>query len=400
MPKILRITNRLNIGGPTYNVAYLTKYLAPEFDTLLLTGMRDTKEGSSEHILQQFDLSARIIPHMQREVSPYNDFLAYREIRKVIREFKPDIVHTHMSKPGATGRMAAIHEHVPVILHTFHGHVFHSYFSPMKTKFFQKVEQYLASKTTGIIAISDLQKKELTEEFNICHPDKAHTIRLGFDLSRFQESMPEKRTRFREEWKIQTDEIAIGIIGRLVPVKNHRFFLDAIRQVLTVCPDKKVKVFIVGDGELRSSLESYCRELQLAYDTENEISGNHPVVFTSWILQADEVVAGMDIIALSSFNEGTPVSLIEAQAAGVPIVTTDAGGIRDVVKENETALIAEQGDMAQFSNHLVRLIREDELRKMMAQKGPEHAITHFHYRSLVENMRQLYRKLLDSRNYR
>lgn len=396
MPKILRITNRLNIGGPTYNVAYLTKYLAPEFDTLLLSGMRDEKEGNSEYILHKLGLNVTYLPRMKREISLFDDYQTYRDIRKMIKEYKPDIVHTHMAKPGVTGRLAAIHEQVPVILHTFHGHVFHSYFSPLKTKVFQLVEQHMARHSSGIVAISELQKKELTEDFNITSADKAFVVRLGFDLERFQENQSEKRELFRGQWKIKPDELAIGIIGRLVPVKNHKLFLWSINQVLSRQNRIKVKAFIIGDGELRKELEDYCNELKLPFDTENECSGEKPVVFTSWIKEADVAMSGMDIIALTSLNEGTPVSLIEAQAAGVPIVTTDVGGIRDVVLEEETALIATSGNRGEFTEHLLRLINDSELRKKMAATGPARAKEIFHYQNLVANTRSLYHKLLNT----
>ncbi|MBK8845435.1 MAG: glycosyltransferase [Bacteroidetes bacterium] len=172
MPKVLRIINRLNLGGPTYNVGYLSKYLAPEFETLLVSGMRDESEGSSEHIIDTLGIKAQYINCMRREISLVDDVKSYYEIKKIINQFKPDIVHTHMAKPGAVGRLAAINCKVPVVLHTFHGHYFHSYFSPLKTKIFQHIEQYLARKTSGIIAISSEQQKELSQDFKIAPPEK------------------------------------------------------------------------------------------------------------------------------------------------------------------------------------------------------------------------------------
>ena len=136
MPRILRIINRLNLGGPTFNASYLTRYLAPEFETMLVSGMKDKHEASSEFIPESLGIKPRFVHHMQRELSPSKDYRAYQEIKDIIREFKPDIVHTHAAKPGTVGRLAAIHEKVPVVLHTFHGHVFHSYFSLAKTRVF------------------------------------------------------------------------------------------------------------------------------------------------------------------------------------------------------------------------------------------------------------------------
>ncbi|MBK7855872.1 MAG: glycosyltransferase [Bacteroidetes bacterium] len=228
MPKVLRIINRLNIGGPTYNVAYLTRYLQPDYETLLVAGTKLDDEESSDYILEKLGIGSKQVSEMKREINLSSDWRAYNELKKIIREFKPDIVHTHAAKSGTLGRLAAIHCKVPVIVHTFHGHVFHSYFSPLKTKIFLAIERYLASKCSAIVAISDLQKKELCYDFKVCSPDKTVVIPLGFDLDRFTEDIIEKRKAFREKYLLD-DEIAIGIIGRFAPINNHDLFLKAFK---------------------------------------------------------------------------------------------------------------------------------------------------------------------------
>ncbi|HET6991817.1 MAG TPA: glycosyltransferase, partial [Bacteroidia bacterium] len=259
MPKILRIINRFNLGGPTFNVAYLSKYLAPEFETLLVGGAKDESEDSSEFILENLGLKLIIIPEMKREINFRNDRIAYKKIKALIREFKPDIVHTHAAKAGALGRMAASACHVPVIVHTFHGHVFHSYFGKTKTAVFKSIERYLAKKSTAIIAISEIQKQELAFEHRICPPEKIKVIPLGFDLSRFRENSGEKRKAFRSAYHVGDNEVAIVIVGRLVPVKNHGMFIRGLK--LAVEKSKTpVRAFIVGDGEERLALEKTARE--------------------------------------------------------------------------------------------------------------------------------------------
>ena len=175
------------------------------------------------------------------------------EVIALINEFKPDVVHTHAAKAGALGRLAAFHERVPVILHTFHGHVFHSYFSSIKSRVFLMIERYLAKKSSGIIAISERQKKELTFKYRVCPAEKVHMIPLGFDLRKFQEDIPEKRETFRKKYFLEDDEIAVGIIGRLVPVKNHPLFMASAASVLKQTK-RKVRFFIIGDGEIRNEL--------------------------------------------------------------------------------------------------------------------------------------------------
>jgi glycosyltransferase involved in cell wall biosynthesis len=301
MPRVLRIINRFNLGGPTHNAAYLTRHLPGDFETLLVGGSQEAGEAGSGHILQALGVVPMILPEMQREVAPWRDRGAYRRIKQVIRDFKPDIVHTHAAKAGAVGRMAAADLGVKVIVHTFHGHVFHSYFGAMRTALYKGIERYLARRSTRIIAISEKQKEELVQEHRICRADKVSVIPLGFDLGRFQEDRDHKRALFRRVYGVADDELAIGIIGRLAPVKDHGLFLQALKE-LTTRTDRKVRAFIVGDGEERERIEAQARSLGLsivAGPLFNDRPFGHgvngtPVVaaatltFTSWIHEVDE----------------------------------------------------------------------------------------------------------------
>lgn len=393
--KVLRIINRFNLGGPTFNAAYLTKYLSDDFETLLVGGDKDDTEESSTFILDQLGLEPIIIPEMRRDIGFKEDKIAYQKLKKIIQEFKPDIVHTHASKAGTLGRMAASKCKVPVIVHTFHGHVFHSYFGKTKTAIFKNIERYLARKSSAIIAISDIQKSELSEDHKICKASKIKVVPLGFDLSRFQENQEEKRISFRNNYLLDDDEIAIGIIGRLVPIKNHQLFIDAVNQ-LTKNSSKKVRAFIIGDGEEKENLLNYCKELKLDFIEFYKEPKKANLTFTSWIKEIDWANAGLDIIALSSLNEGTPVSLIEAQASNKPIVTTNVGGVENVVLNNQTGFIVPPNDLKQFYNALYQLVEEDELRLNMGQRGWNHVKEKFHYIRLVNDMEKLYVSLLNN----
>lgn len=391
MPKVLRIINRLNLGGPTYNAAYLTKYLEPDFETLLVAGMKDDSEASSEFITENLGLKPVFIKDMHRSLHPIKDIKSYQEIVKIIREFKPDIVHTHAAKSGTLGRLAAINEGVPVIVHTFHGHVFHSYFNPIKTKIFLFIERYLSKKSSKTIAISNKQFEELCYDFKIDEPKKFEIVPLGFDLERFNENKEENRAIFRKKYHLKEDEIAIGIIGRLVPVKNHNFFLEAFKEAKSKT-NRKIKAVIIGDGELKDEIFAKAAEYNLNI---NHIDADQTdIIFTSWITEVDKALPGLEIIALTSLNEGTPVSLIEAQAAGIPIVSTRVGGIEDVVIENETAFLSDKTDVLEFTNHLLRLIEEDDLRKSFAEKGYQNVIEKFSYKRLAADVKHLYYQLL------
>ncbi len=391
MPKVLRIINRLNLGGPTYNAAYLSKYMAPEFETLLVAGMKDESEASAAFITDSLGLKPVYIKNMHRSLNPIRDRKAYKEIVKIIREFKPDIVHTHAAKSGTLGRLAAINENVPIILHTFHGHIFHSYFDPLKTKLFLKIERYLSRKSSKTIAISKKQFEELCNDFRIDQPEKFEIIPLGFDLQRFYEGKEEKRKGFRAKYNLSESDIAIGIIGRLVPIKNHSFFLKAF-SMLKKQTNKKVIAVIIGDGELKDDIFAEAKELNLQIDTIK--NDKTDIIFTSWIKDVHTALPGLEIVALTSLNEGTPVSLIEAQAAGVAIVSTKVGGIEDVVNAGETALLANKDDLVTFAKHLLTLVENVDLRKSFSNKGLKVVKEKYNYMRLVNDMKNLYMKLL------
>src|SRR5690554_3102563 len=195
--KVVRIINRFNIGGPTFNATFLTKFLGDEFETTLIGGVPDDGEKDSLHILQEYGVEPIVISDIQRKLSFSNDFKAYKKIKRILQEVQPDIVHTHASKAGFLGRAAAISLNIPVIVHTFHGHVFHSYFGAIKTQLFKQIERYLAKRSTGIIAISELQKQELAEIHKIAPASKIQVIPLGFDLKRFTENKAERRKQIR-----------------------------------------------------------------------------------------------------------------------------------------------------------------------------------------------------------
>lgn len=386
MPKVLRIINRFNIGGPTYNAAYLTKYLDPEFETMLVGGQKSDSEESSEHILDQIGIKAHIIPELGRDIKLKDDYIAYKKIRAIIDEYKPDIVHTHASKAGALGRLAAINAGVPIVLHTFHGHVFHSYFNKYKTYVFKQIERHLAKRSSGIIAISDIQKKELSEEHKIALPEKTFVIPLGFDLSKFMNIPQSESNRFRKNYTIPDTQFTVSIIGRLVPVKNHFLFIDAFALAKQQC--ENITALIIGDGELKAELISHAEYRGLTVGGTGS-----DIIFTSWIKDMAYALAGSDLIVMTSKNEGTPVSLIEAQAAGKPIVTTDVGGIKNIISEGRTGILV-SADALSIANGIIFAKNSDQFRETAKKEGPAFVAEKFSYKRLASDVSKLYRDLL------
>jgi glycosyltransferase involved in cell wall biosynthesis len=407
MPRVLRILNRFNLGGPTHNAGYLTRYLPDDFETLLVGGSQENHEEGSHHILDHLGVTPVILPELQREVAPWRDRHAYNRIKRLIREFKPDIVHTHAAKAGAVGRMAAADMGVKGIVHTFHGHVFHSYFGPVRTALYKNIERFLARRSSRIVAISERQKDELVNEHRICPEEKVTVVPLGFDLGRFQENQAAKRALFRHVYGLADDEIAIGIVGRLVPIKNHDLFLEVISNVANRT-GRKLRAFIVGDGEERGRLSQRLEALGMSQAAGPHFNGHgfghgvngKPAVpralvtFTSWIKEIDVVNAGLDIIMLTSLNEGTPVSLIEAQASNKPVLCTRVGGTENVVVDGKTGLLCPSGDTEGMSAGLLALLEDDALRQRMGVAGWEHVRERYHYTRLVSDTADLYRSML------
>lgn len=390
MPKVLRIINRFNIGGITYNVSYLSKYLEPDYETLLVGGPEEEGEDSSLYIPEGLGLKPRVLHEFQREINLKSDYKAYKEIKKIIREFKPDIVHTHASKAGAIGRLAAIDCNVPIIIHTFHGHVFHSYFGKLKTAFYKTIERYLAKHSTAIVAISNKQKQELSDVFHIAPKNKIHVVPLGFDLTKFTKNKELNRKEFREKYNVQEEQLAIGIIGRLAPIKNHSLFIEAIA-FLKQNGITNFKAFIIGDGDTRDVITESCNVNQVSWS--NDPTDEADVIFTSWITNVEWALHGLDIVTLTSLNEGTPVSIIEAQAAGKFVVSTNVGGIEDVLHP-ECGFLSEISDNNGFFSNLLNACSNVSILSNSSEKGEKWALEKYSYTRLVSDMRQLYAQLL------
>ncbi|MBS1644713.1 MAG: glycosyltransferase [Bacteroidetes bacterium] len=397
MPRILRILNRLIIGGPSLNACYLTKYMAPEWETMLVIGGKDDHEQEATHLTERLGIEPVEIPVMKRAIDLRADRAAYLQVKELIQKFKPDVVHTHAAKSGAIGRLAAHACKVPVVVHTFHGHVFHSYFGKLKSNAFVQIERYLARRSSGIIAISDIQKHELSDTYKICPADKIDVIPLGFDLDHFNQDVEAKRNSFRMRYGIKENEVAIGIVGRIVSVKNHQLFVDAVAKMRNeaVYP---LRFIIVGDGDMRVDMEQGFRKAGIEYAYFPDNPSPAQAICTSWLTAMDEVFAGLDIVALTSHNEGTPVSLIEAQASGRPVVSTNVGGVADIVANGQTGYVVPPGDVAAFAAALLRLADDKLMRRAFGNSGKLAVMKRFSYQRLVRDMDQYYRRLLASSN--
>lgn len=394
MPKILRIFNRFVIGGPVLNAMILSKYLAPEFETKLITGIEDKGERRANFLIDEYGVEPVFINEMRRSVNPLQDVVAYNAVRKIIKDFKPDIVHTHAAKAGAIGRAAAAAAKVPIILHTFHGHAFHSYFNKFVSTAFVNIERGLAKKSTRIIAISQMQKDELANDFKICSSEKIVVVPNGIDLTKFSTDQEAKRNKWRSSFNIPQDAILVGIVGRMAPVKNHEMFVNIIEQCIKNCDNEKLHFVIIGDGETRPATEAALAEKNIPFNYFPESRELKKVLFTSWQTEMDMVYSGLDIVCLTSLNEGTPISVIESQAAYRPVVSSNVGAVADTMLQKESGYLVDNFDVNDFSQKVCTLIANPQLRVQMGQAGNTFVYKTYSHLRLVEDMRHLYRSLL------
>jgi glycosyltransferase involved in cell wall biosynthesis len=367
----------------------VAQHLQNHHQVLLITGGGQKDEFEAAYLTDMLpQIRHERINGFSGSIHPIRDFKAYMQIRKVLRRFKPDIVHTHTAKAGLLGRLAAAAEKVPAIVHTYHGLLFHGYYNPTISSLIVKLERWLAKKTTRIIALSATQQLQIVEEYRICKAEKITIVPLGIALDVFAHNREQKRSDFRNRYRLAEGEIAVGIVGRIVPVKNHLFFLKVAKALQLT--HKNIRFFIIGDGHLRKKLQAVCEEWSLDQTYFPEDPRVATITFTSWITEVDKAMAGLDVIALTSFNEGTPVSLMEAQAAAKPVVATRAGGIDDIVIHDKTGYTVPQGDVDQFADRLNFLASNRQAMRSMGEAGERFAQERFRKLRQVEDLNRLY----------
>jgi glycosyltransferase involved in cell wall biosynthesis len=380
--KILRIIARLNIGGPAIHVVLLTAGLdRKRFESLLVSGRENPSEGSMLAYALSHGVQPIIIPEIVGEFS-----LGPRELRALVRLYRlmrgerPHIMHTHTAKAGFVGRLAAWLARVPVVVHTFHGHILHGYYSPRKTRLLRRMERILARVTDRIIAVSAQVKQDLVA-YGVAPAEKILVVPLGLELEPFLDGSRSRGT-FCHELNLKEGERLVGIVGRLFPIKNHRLFLDAA--ALMARQELAARFVIIGDGALRQEMEQYAHALDIA----------ERVIFTGWRHDLPRIYADLDVLAVTSNNEGTPVSAIEAMAAGCPVVATRVGGLPDLINDGETGYLVPPGDAQAVSAAMLRLLREPEMARRMGQTARTMVQERFAAQRLVNDMARLYPELL------
>lgn len=384
--KIVRVIARLNVGGPAIHAILLTARMNERgIQTLLVCGREGPREGNMEDLAAAHGVVPVRIPELGREIRWWDDLTAFWKLYRLLRRERPRILHTHTAKAGTLGRLAGWLAGVPVIIHTFHGHVFQGYFPPWKTRLFIGAERAMSRISTAIVTLSPRLKEDLVKH-GIAPQEKIRIVPLGLALDQFGE-LDARRGNLRAELGLGPDAVLIGIVGRLVPIKNHRLFLQAARDVVGELTeraggpgDRSVHFLVVGDGELRDRLEDEARDLGLS----------PRVAFLGFRQDLENIYADLDLVVLTSNNEGTPVCLIEAMAAGKPVVATRVGGVPDLVEDMVTGLLVPPGDREALARALLVLVNDPALRARLGERARSAVYPRFDIRTLVSNLERLY----------
>jgi glycosyltransferase involved in cell wall biosynthesis len=334
--KILRITGPLNLSGPALHAVLLVKKLGPpDYESILVAGlMRET----------QFDVDAIILPELDPSLNIVTNLIAFWKLYRIIRDKQPDIVHTHTMKAGFWGRLAAKWAGVPVILHTYHEYPFHGYFSKGRTRRFVWLERVAARVSDTIIVLSESLRTALADTYRITRRSRITVLPIGLNLEAFA-AIKQHHGGFRKQWNIPDDAPLIGIIGRLMPVKNHSLFVEAAAHIHRDLPD--ARFVIVGDGDLRDELEAQVAALGL----------REVVVFTGWQPDVAAVYGDLDVNVISSINEGTPLPVIESLAAGCPVVATAVGGLPDLLDGGALGRLVPSGDAKVLASAILETLQ-------------------------------------------
>ncbi len=376
--RVMNIITRLNVSGPSRYVTLLSaRFGPPDYESLLVCGTPDPGEGDMHYYAEQLGVQPVYIPELGRSLHPARDLAALRKLRRLIRDYQPDIVHTHTSKAGFIGRLAAWQAGVPVIIHTFHGHIFRSFFSPLLAHMFIRLERLAAGWSDTLITLTEGLRRELAEQYRVARKKHFTVLPLGLDLDVFT-GTPRRAGSFRAGWNIPPDAPLIGIIGRLTAIKNHGLFLEAAARVREALPT--AWFVIVGDGELRPQIEARAAKLGL----------REAVIFTGWMRELAVIYSDLDALVISSLNEGTPVPVIEALAAGCPVVATAVGGLPDLLYGGRLGTLVEPGSAEALANGILHALRQPpDMREAQRVMLDRYGIDR-----LVQDLDGLYRGLL------
>ena len=381
--RIVHVIARLNVGGAALSVLELALGQQRRgHDVLVVAGTIPDGEASMEQLADELGVPSLHLGALQREVSFRNDSAATSAIRRLIRTRRPDILHTHTSKAGTTGRVAAAlsgSARPRAVVHTYHGHVLSGYFSPRRERVYRLIERALAPVADRLVAVSDEVRDELVS-FGVAGREKFTVIPYGFDLDRRIDTSTATRAAKREAIGVSGDTFVLGWAGRMTAIKRP----EDLVQVLALVDD--AVLVLAGDGELRGEVESLARRLGVA----------DRVRALGYVEDMGAWYAAFDLFLLVSANEGAPVVAIEALAGGIPVVATAAGGTGTVVDDAETGYLVPIGDVGALADRVRRLRDDDALRARFGAEGARRMRERFSTERMVDDVERLYAQILGS----
>lgn len=375
----MRIFSRLNIGGPSLHVIHLCAGLVQfGFETELVVGRTDEHEGDFLDLAQARGVDLSTVSDLGRTVRPRNDLRALIHLYRLMRLKKPVIVHTHTAKAGALGRMAALVARVPVVLHTYHGHVLSGYFHPLTSLLFRGIERALSPATDVLLTVSESVKADLVR-LGVASAERVRVMPLGLDLQPLAGPLPRGALRKEAGWP--ADSPVVGIVGRLVPIKDLDTFIAAACTVAAAAGN--IRFAVVGDGEERERLEARAT-----------LALGEKIHFFGWRKDMAAVLGDLDLVVNTSVNEGTPVALIEALAAARPVVATAVGGTPDLLGGGRFGVLVSARSASEVAKAIGAALDSPASSLRMAAEGQAMALARYSVARLLNDMAGLYRELL------
>ena len=382
--RVAHIITRMIIGGAQENTLFSCQDLVREHgDTvMLMTGPSSGPEGALLGENSADDIQLETISSLRRAIHPWRDWLSYRAIQKLLRTFKPDVVHTHSAKGGMLGRLAAWKLGIPAIVHTVHGAPFHPYQSAPARFFFRRCEKYAAERCHKLISVADAMTNQLVEA-GVAPRDKFCTIKSGMDVDRFARA-GDQRDQVRGRLGYGPDDVVIGKIARLFHLKGHEELIRSATAVVQQQP--RARFLLVGDGILRAALEKQIRQADLA---------DH-FTFTGLVPPSEipSLIGAMDVLVHTSLREGLARALPQALIAGKPVVSYDVDGAREVVISNETGFLVPPRDTEALASALGTLSTDPSLRETLGREGRERFTEPFRHQYMTRQIRDVYQQLL------
>ncbi|MCA9132956.1 MAG: glycosyltransferase family 4 protein [Planctomycetales bacterium] len=381
--RVAHIITRMIIGGAQENTLFNCLDLMRDYgdEVLLITGPALGPEGKLLEQGRAGGLPLRFQDSLRREIHPARDWRAYGDLLRTLREFRPEVVHTHSAKGGFLGRAAAWKLKVPVVVHTVHGAPFHRYQRALARQAFIQLERWAARRCHHLISVADAMT-ELMVEARVADREKFSTIYSGMDVQPFVDC-GQHASEARREFGFAADEVVIGKIARLFHLKGHEYLIEAARRVVARNP--KCHFLLVGDGILRASLESRIRSLGL--QGHFHFTGLVPPERVPYYLSA------MDVLAHTSLREGLARTLPQALIAGKPVISYDVDGAREVALPGQTGFLLPPQSVEPLAEAILALAGDGPLRQRLGQGGAARFTEQFRHQHMTRQIRQLYQRL-------